>query len=64
MKYDDPSARINYINKHLMGLLGSKELVEKWWDSPNKNWDLKTPREVYEQNGEEVFDYVIFFCYH
>jgi hypothetical protein len=32
------------------------DLVEKWWNSPNKHWDLKTPLEVYESGLEGKMD--------
>jgi hypothetical protein len=51
------------INRYLQSLLGGRtELIDGWWDSPNKAFDGKTPNEVY-QTGEEgrkrVFEYVI-----
>jgi len=33
-------------NLLLYSMLGSRELVEKWWDSPNKNWNGEIPRSV------------------
>lgn len=46
----------------LFGLLGSEELVEKWWMSYNKEFD-KTPNEQWEIDPDSVFDYIGFFCY-
>ena len=42
------------------------DLVDKWWNSPNKHWDLKTPLEVYESGLEgrmDVKSYLIFHAY-
>ena len=48
------------INRHLFGMLGSTELVEQWWTSPNKHWNGETPLAVYDRGGQnEIFDYVI-----
>lgn len=30
----------------LFAMLGSKELVEKWWHSPNKGFDMAHPADV------------------
>jgi hypothetical protein len=50
------------INRYLQSMLGRAELVDGWWDSPNKAFNMKTPNEVY-QTGEEgrkrVYEYVI-----
>lgn len=47
------------INKYLFAMLGSTELVEKWWLSPNKNWNGETPLSVYDRGGQdEVMVYV------
>lgn len=49
----------NTINKYLFAMLGSAEMVEKWWVSPNKNWNGDTPLAVYDRGGqEEVMAYV------
>lgn len=41
-----------------MSLLGSDELVNKWWISPNKHWDMRTPEEVFEEDTNSVIDYL------
>jgi hypothetical protein len=38
------------IDKMLYALLGSNELVERWWTGPNHFFGLKTPYEVFEKN--------------
>jgi hypothetical protein len=48
------------INKYLFAMLGSTELVEKWWTGPNKHWQGETPLAVYDRGGQdEILDYVI-----
>lgn len=48
------------LNPLLRGLLGSEELVTKWWQSPNKAFDNKPPCEV---ELTEVRDYLMWHCY-
>jgi hypothetical protein len=47
-------------------MLGSTELVYKWWDSPNKYWEGNTPASVFEM-GEagrhEVYNYIMWHIY-
>ena len=47
------------INKYLFAMLGSTELVARWWDSPNKAFGSKTPEEVYDVDPDKVLSYVI-----
>lgn len=51
------------LNRYLFALLGSEDLVARWWHSPNKNWDGDTPYSVWTRNPEDVEKYVAFFCY-
>lgn len=36
----------NYLNTLLLALVGSKELVEQWWQSPNRAFEMQCPRDV------------------
>jgi len=36
-------------NSMLMGMLGSDQLVSRWWGSPNKAFDNKCPVDVDQQ---------------
>ena len=47
-------------NSMLMGLLGSDALVEKWWNSPNKQFDNKCPVDV---DHEEVVKYLMWHTF-
>lgn len=46
------------INRMLLAMLGSDDLVEKWWNSPNLYFEGITPNEVYAENPELVRNYV------
>lgn len=54
------------VDRMLFGLLGSNEQVGRWWKSPNKAFEMKTPIEVWmeDQNGpQRVYQYVGNFCF-
>jgi len=48
----------NHINVALMAMLGSQELVSRWWISPNKAFDMMTPLEMFDRHAEVVYNYV------
>lgn len=62
MRYSDEISIVN-INRFLLGLLGSQELVKNWWNSKNKAFDMKTPLEIWSlpDGKEQVFNYVMYF---
>lgn len=47
------------IDSHMtvMSMVG-KELACKWWDSPNKFFNMKTPNEIWENNPKAVYNYI------
>jgi len=49
----------NRLNSLLFSILGSNELVEQWWDSRNKAFDMMTPNEMLELNSEYVVRYIL-----
>ena len=49
--------QLKRINEVLFGLLGSPEMVQKWWLSPNVTFQLRCPQEVWD-SGEEGKDEV------
>ena len=53
--------KVQYLNRILFGLLGSQDLVDRWWASPNKAFNGLCPRDV---DIVEVHDYLIWhaFC--
>jgi hypothetical protein len=49
----------------LRALLGSDAFVEKWWQSPNLYFNMKTPFEVFVQDADgrqSVYNYLAEHC--
>ena len=46
-------------NRILHALLGSQELVQKWWASPNKAFDGMTPIEMLDRDKDRVKNYLL-----
>lgn len=44
----------------LLEAMVGPSLVDQWWDSKNKHWDLRTPNEVFEEDPKSVFSYLMF----
>jgi hypothetical protein len=42
----------------LMALLGKEALVERWWISKNKAFDMKSPLEMYAEDVNRVDRYL------
>jgi hypothetical protein len=47
------------LNVCLFAMLGNDDLVNRWWESPNRAFDGKTPSEVFEVDRQEVINYVL-----
>lgn len=47
------------LNIMLFAMLGSDDLVNKWWESPNLAFENKTPNQMYEEDEQQVIDYVL-----
>lgn len=50
------------LNKYLYAILGRQELVDQWWESPNKAFGGSTPNQVYwsgEDGRKQVAKYII-----
>jgi hypothetical protein len=45
----------------LQALLGRPELVIRWWQSPNQHWQLRTPQEVFRDDPQQVYNYLLNF---
>ena len=43
----------------LYSLLGSQELVQKWWASSNKAFDEMTPIEMWDRDEARVKNYLL-----
>ena len=46
-------------NRILHALLGSNELVQKWWSSPNRAFDDITPIEMWDRDKDRVKNYLL-----
>lgn len=46
-------------NRILYALLGSNELVQKWWSSPNKAFGDITPIEMWNRDKDRVKNYLL-----
>ncbi len=51
------------LDEMLLAMLGSQELVNKWWSSPNKAFDLLTPQQAFNSNPEWVVAYILKHSY-
>ena len=47
----------------LIALLGRKDLCDQWWNSPNKAFDLQTPKQVWDVEPEKVYEYLMHYGY-
>jgi hypothetical protein len=52
-----------HLDKILMGMLGTEDLITKWWNGPNRNWHGQTPAQVYETDPESVVAYIYSCAY-
>lgn len=50
---------VEKLNIVLKALLGSEELVNRWWVSPNNHFYRKKPLDVYIDSPEKVTSYVL-----
>ena len=51
----------NLLNRLVVGLVGVAN-ADGWWNSPNKAFDMKTPDEIYQVDGDgrkRVYEYVL-----
>ena len=46
-------------NRILHALLGSDELVQKWWSSPNRAFGDITPIEMWDRDKDRVKNYLL-----
>lgn len=51
------------MDRFLLAMLGSDELVEKWWLGANKAFDMKTPAEVFDIEPDKVINYILAQAY-
>jgi hypothetical protein len=46
-------------NRILYALLGSDELVRKWWASPNREFGHISPIEMWDRDKDRVKNYLL-----
>lgn len=46
------------LNLMLLSLLGSHEMVNRWWVSKNKAFDNESPSDMLEKDPQRVINYV------
>lgn len=51
------------LDELLLSLLGSQDLVDKWWNSDNTYFQGDTPEQVFRSNPQQVINYINQFCY-
>lgn len=54
------------LNRHLFALLGSYDLVNRWYESPNRAFNEQRPIDLItatEETRKQVYKYVFNFCY-
>ena len=51
------------LDELLLSLLGSQDLVDKWWNSDNTYFHGDTPEQVFRSNPQKVINYINQFCY-
>lgn len=47
------------INRILLSLLGNENLVDQWWNSPNRHWNQSTPLDIWISDPDSVYNYVL-----
>jgi hypothetical protein len=46
----------------LFAIMGSQTLVSKWWTTPNPNFDMQTPENLFNTEPERVRDLIFSFA--
>lgn len=48
------------LNELLLSIIGSQELVEQWWATPNKAFDGEIPDDIFHSDRKaEVVSYIL-----
>lgn len=53
------SRKKTIINRILLSLLGNENLVDQWWNSPNRHWNQNTPFDIWISDPDSVYNYVL-----
>ena len=51
------------LNVLLYRMLGSEDLVSRWWHTPNRHWLYRSPYAVWREDPKRVEDYILSFAY-
>lgn len=51
------------VDTMLLALLGSQELVERWWSGENWHFNLERPEVIWSKDPNVVYAYVAGCCY-
>ena len=43
----------------LVDAMVGKELSTRWWQSPNRAFDMKSPVDMWEEDYEQVYNYLM-----
>lgn len=56
---------MNYVAEcdRLIEAMVGKDLVGKWWSSPNKAFDGRTPAEAFKEDPRSVYEYLMWHAY-
>ena len=46
------------IDRLLLPLLGSQELIDMWWKTKNKAFNYKTPEEIFVKDSSLIVTYI------
>jgi hypothetical protein len=46
----------------LLASLVGADLVEDWWQSPNRHWSGQRPQDVFETHPQDVLDYLMYYA--
>jgi hypothetical protein len=48
------------LDQVLLAMLGTPELVERWWHGANRGFDDETPDAVWQRDPQQVISYVMY----
>ena len=56
---------MNYVTEcdRLIEALVGKDLIGRWWASPNKAFENRTPAVVFEEDPRAVYEYLMWHAY-
>lgn len=61
--YNEMNSKFEEAQILLYSMLGNVDLVNQWWNTPNKGFDDKRPNEIWEKNPDRVLKYLNLCAY-